>query len=243
MAKLRVHELARDLNLTNKVLLDRMKKLGVQVCSHMSALDDHDVLIIRESFFAKKRDNTIVRSTVLTRNNTDNDQEKVPLNSSEALQENINDKSANSLLNDINTEEPVEKKLRRKRRKKRKKEEPAQIIKPAIPIVSDKNINISSMNSSNQVSIDTEVSQNNISQEHLQKLQVEIARLRLIKNQFEKDIKQLKDERDMHQNEILQLIDQKEELRSECEQMKNKDSQDHRPLQSNDDVPDFLKGI
>jgi len=71
MAKLRVHELARELNLTNKVLLDRMKKLDMSVRSHMSALDDNDVQTIRESFIASKKKKNVeeerVKSTVIRR--------------------------------------------------------------------------------------------------------------------------------------------------------------------------------
>jgi len=72
MAKLRVHELARELNLTNKVLLDRMKKLDLPVRSHMSALDDQDVHAIRDSFISsKKRNKSVdeerVKSTVIRR--------------------------------------------------------------------------------------------------------------------------------------------------------------------------------
>jgi len=71
MAKIRVHELARELNLTNKVLLDRMKKLDMSVRSHMSALDDKDVQTIRESFIASKKKKNVeeerVKSTVIRR--------------------------------------------------------------------------------------------------------------------------------------------------------------------------------
>jgi translation initiation factor IF-2 len=71
MAKIRVHELARELNLTNKVLLDRMKKLDMSVRSHMSALDDKDVQTIRESFIASKKNKNVeeerVKSTVIRR--------------------------------------------------------------------------------------------------------------------------------------------------------------------------------
>jgi len=71
MAKLRVHELARELNLTNKVLLDRMKKLNMSVRSHMSALDDNDVQSIRDSFIASKTKKNVeeerVKSTVIRR--------------------------------------------------------------------------------------------------------------------------------------------------------------------------------
>jgi len=71
MAKLRVHELARELNLTNKILLDRMKKLNMPVRSHMSALDDEDVQDIRNSFIVSKKKQNVdeerVKSTVIRR--------------------------------------------------------------------------------------------------------------------------------------------------------------------------------
>ena len=40
MAKVRVYELAKDLNMTNKQLLNKMKELKIQVKSHMSSLED-----------------------------------------------------------------------------------------------------------------------------------------------------------------------------------------------------------
>ncbi|MBF0450367.1 MAG: translation initiation factor IF-2 [Candidatus Magnetomorum sp.] len=72
MAKLRVYELARELNLTNKVLLDRMKKLKISVRSHMSALEDDAVLSIRDSFTSTKKqekevDEKRVKPTIIRR--------------------------------------------------------------------------------------------------------------------------------------------------------------------------------
>ncbi|KPA18163.1 translation initiation factor IF-2 [Candidatus Magnetomorum sp. HK-1] len=72
MAKLRVYELARELNLTNKVLLDRMQKLKISVRSHMSALEDEIVHRIRNSFTSKKKqekevDEKRVKPTIIRR--------------------------------------------------------------------------------------------------------------------------------------------------------------------------------
>jgi translation initiation factor IF-2 len=71
MAKLRVHELARELNLTNKILMDKMKKLNISVGSHMSALDDKDVQTIRDSLIVSKKKKNVeeerVKSTVIRR--------------------------------------------------------------------------------------------------------------------------------------------------------------------------------
>jgi len=50
MTKLRVHELAKELNMDNKDLIDRIEKLGFQVKNHMSTLTDSAILKIRQQF-------------------------------------------------------------------------------------------------------------------------------------------------------------------------------------------------
>ena len=70
MAKIRVYELARDLNLENKILLDKLEDLDISVKSHMSALDDDTVAIIRQQLFGKKEasiEETRIRPTVIRR--------------------------------------------------------------------------------------------------------------------------------------------------------------------------------
>ena len=72
MAMLRVYELARDLNMTNKVLLEKLNNLDISVKSHMSALDDDDISIIKTSFFGtQKKESTVeetrIKSTVIRR--------------------------------------------------------------------------------------------------------------------------------------------------------------------------------
>ncbi|MCE5244175.1 MAG: translation initiation factor IF-2 [Syntrophobacteraceae bacterium] len=54
MTRLRVHELAKELNLDNKDLLDRLVKLGFQVKNHMSTLTDAAVLKIRQQYAEAK---------------------------------------------------------------------------------------------------------------------------------------------------------------------------------------------
>jgi len=70
MAK-RVFELARELNLTTKELLIKIKDVDVPVKSHMSTLDDSEEAKVRETLFGKKSDDAIeetrVRSTVIRR--------------------------------------------------------------------------------------------------------------------------------------------------------------------------------
>lgn len=47
MAKTRIYDLARNLNMTNKALLDRLEEMGIEVKSHMSSLDDDVVEKVR----------------------------------------------------------------------------------------------------------------------------------------------------------------------------------------------------
>lgn len=50
MTRMRVHELAKELNMNNKDLIDRILKLGIQVKNHMSTLTDSAVTKIRQQF-------------------------------------------------------------------------------------------------------------------------------------------------------------------------------------------------
>jgi len=70
MAKIRVYELAKDLNITNKVLLEKMQNMGVPVKSHMGSVDDTMVEKIKSSLFGEKpKEVEVVRvkSTVIRR--------------------------------------------------------------------------------------------------------------------------------------------------------------------------------
>ena len=70
MAKIRVYELARDLNLENKILLSKLSDLDISVKSHMSALDDDTVDIIKQQLFGKKAETveeTRIKPTVIRR--------------------------------------------------------------------------------------------------------------------------------------------------------------------------------
>ncbi|MDJ0808610.1 MAG: translation initiation factor IF-2 [Desulfobacterales bacterium] len=70
MAKIRVYELARDLNMTNKVLIDKMSQIGIAVKSHMSSLDDDAIAQVKEALFGKKAEQieeTRIKPTVIRR--------------------------------------------------------------------------------------------------------------------------------------------------------------------------------
>jgi len=70
MAKIRVYELARELNMTNKVLIDKMSQLDLAVKSHMSSLEDETVAQIKDALLGKpaeKVEETRIKPTVIRR--------------------------------------------------------------------------------------------------------------------------------------------------------------------------------
>ncbi len=70
MAKIRVYELAKQLNMTNKVLLERLKENNISVKSHMSVIDEETVAGIREGLFQDKSETVIekrIKGTVIRR--------------------------------------------------------------------------------------------------------------------------------------------------------------------------------
>ncbi|MCF8086556.1 MAG: translation initiation factor IF-2 [Desulfotignum sp.] len=69
MAKLRVYELAKDLNMTNKALLNKLKEIDIDAKSHMSSLEDSAIKQIRASLFGKSRqkEDLKVRPSVIRR--------------------------------------------------------------------------------------------------------------------------------------------------------------------------------
>jgi len=69
MAKIRVYELAKKLNLTNRALLAKLKALDIEVKSHMSSLEDEDISKVKASLFGQKnkRAETKVKPSVIRR--------------------------------------------------------------------------------------------------------------------------------------------------------------------------------
>jgi len=53
MAKVRIYELAKEFNMTNKALMDKLEELKVEVRSHMSSLEDDQVRFIKKQVFGK----------------------------------------------------------------------------------------------------------------------------------------------------------------------------------------------
>ncbi|NNG02207.1 MAG: translation initiation factor IF-2 [Desulfobacteraceae bacterium] len=70
MAKIRIYELARDLNMTNKDLLKVIREMEIEVNSHMSSLEDEMVSRIKAQLHGKNApglEETRVRPTVIRR--------------------------------------------------------------------------------------------------------------------------------------------------------------------------------
>lgn len=70
MAKIRVYELARNFNMTNKALLEKMREIDIPVKSHMSALDGDVVARIKQNMLGVKEkgiEETRIKSTIIRR--------------------------------------------------------------------------------------------------------------------------------------------------------------------------------
>ena len=69
MAKIRVYELAKKLNMTNKALLTKLKAMNIEVKSHMSSLEGETESQVRKSLFGQKtkQADTRVKPSVIRR--------------------------------------------------------------------------------------------------------------------------------------------------------------------------------
>ncbi len=54
MAKVRVYELAKELDMKPIPLFEKIKEMGFEVKSHMSSLDDDVVLTVRKNLLGRK---------------------------------------------------------------------------------------------------------------------------------------------------------------------------------------------
>jgi translation initiation factor IF-2 len=70
MAKIRIYELARDLNVTNKELLEKIRNMDIDVKSHMSSLDDEAVTRIKMDLLGspkKEVEETRIKPSIIRR--------------------------------------------------------------------------------------------------------------------------------------------------------------------------------
>jgi translation initiation factor IF-2 len=59
-AKVRVYEVAKDVGLSNKDLVDKIRALGIEVKNHMSALEPDDVARVKRAVEKERHENTVV---------------------------------------------------------------------------------------------------------------------------------------------------------------------------------------
>ncbi|NMR95718.1 hypothetical protein HKB01_00250, partial [Vibrio parahaemolyticus] len=48
MAKIRIYELAKELNMSSKELVEKISELNIGVHSHMSSIEEEDAKLIKE---------------------------------------------------------------------------------------------------------------------------------------------------------------------------------------------------
>ena len=80
MGKMKIYDLAKELNLASKELLQKVKEMGIDVKSHLSSLSDEDVEIIRKSFSEKKSNNeNKTKENKNTTNKSKKDEKNTPV--------------------------------------------------------------------------------------------------------------------------------------------------------------------
>src|SRR4030042_5747372 len=70
MAKIRVYELAKELQMENKALVDLIREMGIEVKSHSSSLTDEEVSLIKGHLKGTKSlvvEEQRIKSTVIRR--------------------------------------------------------------------------------------------------------------------------------------------------------------------------------
>jgi len=86
MAKKRVYELAKELEISSKELINKMKELDIEVSSHMSTIDDEEAKILKELFDKKTNELKSNSNKYKGENNIDNNINQS--NVSEEIEEN-----------------------------------------------------------------------------------------------------------------------------------------------------------
>jgi len=142
MGKIRVYELAKDLNMTNTAFLNKMKELKIEVKSHMSSLEDSDISAIKRSLFGKEKtkNDVIVKPSVIRRRRLPSEEitmlevdEEITATDEEPepeIDQKIQDEKPKA-LEIIQSEKNAESELK-KDKSMIKKAQPARIIKPAV---------------------------------------------------------------------------------------------------------------
>ena len=121
MTRIRLYELAKELGIENKVIVEKARELGFDVKSHMSSLTDDQINKIRELYknkSDKKRQNkskikVSVGALRRTNSNEDNNKKKKKVDST---------KNTNSPKEKVNNPKPAARDLLNKLQKKQRQE-------------------------------------------------------------------------------------------------------------------------
>jgi len=109
MGKIRIYELARELNMTNKQLLEKLEELGIPVKSHMSSVEESEVDGIKAKIRGKKQPELVekrIRPSVIRRRRIKKPAEPTP--APEAAEPEVDQADqADETASDVETE-PVE---------------------------------------------------------------------------------------------------------------------------------------
>ena len=73
MGKIKVHEIAKELDLTSKQIIEKAQSMGIEVSSHMSSFDDEQAKRIRDSLNSKKSKTKNAEKTGKSENNKKDD--------------------------------------------------------------------------------------------------------------------------------------------------------------------------
>ena len=75
--KVRVYELAKELEISSKELMERMKELGLEVSSHMSTLEKEDAKLVTSLINDQAEENQEITDNIKEEKNLDNEKEKL----------------------------------------------------------------------------------------------------------------------------------------------------------------------
>lgn len=80
MSKIRIYELAKELNMSSKELIEKIKELDIDVNSHMSTLENEEANLIKELFGGNKEDTEEKESTDEVQDSKDNKKDTNKIN-------------------------------------------------------------------------------------------------------------------------------------------------------------------
>ncbi len=119
MAKTRVHELAKTLGINSKKLIERLKELGVEVKTHMSAIDDEIVNTVLELYTSEESTSSEPDKVKAESDKSPKKDEKQNVSENKTKKDNnkLDDKGASS---EIGEEKPAQQGLTEGKKKNKK---------------------------------------------------------------------------------------------------------------------------